>query len=124
MHLRSLTNQSLSCDITASIGEEVDGRVGNITNVSNTTQRLCLGVGRLGIRWEETVQALVILLASGCPMFLQSSEWGLTSVEPIGPGAIMFEVMPRGPYSMATVLDRASIPALATETCAWNGVPR
>lgn len=36
----------------------------------------------------------------------------------------MLDVIPRGPYSMATEFDRESIPALATDTWAWNGIPR
>jgi hypothetical protein len=40
----------------------------------------------------------------------------LTSVDSIGPGAMMLDVMPRGPYSIATEFDRESMPALATDT--------
>jgi hypothetical protein len=36
----------------------------------------------------------------------------------------MLEVTPRGPYSMATALDKESMPALATETWVWKGMPR
>lgn len=46
-----------------------------------------------------------------------------TSVPPIGPGEIMLELTPRGPYSIATLLDSESTPALATATCVWSGVP-
>jgi hypothetical protein len=36
----------------------------------------------------------------------------------------MLEVIPRGPYSMATELDSESMPAFATDTWAWKGMPR
>jgi hypothetical protein len=41
----------------------------------------------------------------------------------IGPGVITFEVIPRGPYSMAVVADRASTPAFATAAWAISGIP-
>jgi hypothetical protein len=34
----------------------------------------------------------------------------------LGPGVMMFEVIPRGPYSRATVADIASTPAFAAPT--------
>lgn len=45
-----------------------------------------------------------------------------TSVDAMGPGAMMFEVTPSGPNSMATLCDRASTPALATDTWVWKGI--
>lgn len=48
----------------------------------------------------------------------------LTSVWAMGPGEIIFDVTPRGPYSMATELERESMPALATETWVWKGMAR
>ena len=47
----------------------------------------------------------------------------MPSVPPMGPGAMMLDVMPRGPSSMAAAAERASMPALATLTWDWRGVP-
>jgi hypothetical protein len=51
-------------------------------------------------------------------------ELALTSVDAIGPGAMILEVNPRGPYSIATLFDKESMPALATDTWVWKGIPR
>jgi hypothetical protein len=47
----------------------------------------------------------------------------LTSVPIIGPGVMMLEVIPRGPYSIEVVADRASMPAFATATCDCKAMP-
>jgi hypothetical protein len=53
-----LTNECLTGDIAASFGEEVDCRISNITNMPEAAQRLGLGIGSLGVGWEQTFQAL------------------------------------------------------------------
>jgi hypothetical protein len=57
----SLTNEGLASDIAAAVREEIDGRIRNIANMSKAAQGLGLGVGSLGVGWEQTFQALEIL---------------------------------------------------------------
>lgn len=83
--------------------------------MADATQGLTLDVFCFGIRWKETFQALVEQSAQVFSAGMK--RWNrLTSVDSMGPGAIMLDVMPRGPYSIATELDRESTPALATDT--------
>ena len=65
------------------------------------------------------------IFLKAAPLFSASllPSRAIPSVPIIGPGVITFEFMPRGPYSMAVVADKASTPAFATATCACNGIP-
>lgn len=55
---RSLTDENLARNITTGIREEVDRRIGNITDRAETAERLGLGVSFFYIRGEESVETL------------------------------------------------------------------
>ena len=62
---------------------------------------------------------LVLLLPSvvvSSPPAIAFDSLAIPSVPAIAPGAMQFEMTPRGPCSMATAAERASTPALATVT--------
>lgn len=59
-----LTNEGLASDITSSVGEEVNSGISNVADVSEAAQGLGPGIGSLGVGWEQTVQALYILLVT------------------------------------------------------------
>ena len=58
----SLTNEGLAGNIASRVGEEINGGIGNIADMSEAAQGLGSGVGSLGVGWEQTFQALCILL--------------------------------------------------------------
>lgn len=59
-----LTNERLAGYIAPGIGEEIDGSIGNITNMANTAERLRLDVGSLCVGWKQTLQALRFFFVS------------------------------------------------------------
>lgn len=58
LYLEELTNEGLAGHIASGIGEEIDGSIGDIPNMTNTAERLRFQVGGLGVRWKQTLQAL------------------------------------------------------------------
>ena len=62
-----LTNEGLAGDIASSVGEEINGGIGNITDVSEAAQGLGPGIGSLGVGWEQAVQTLYLLSVRALP---------------------------------------------------------
>jgi hypothetical protein len=105
-----LTNKDLTAHVATGICEEIHGPICDVSNRTEAAEGLRFDDLGHFVGGEETVQALVMLVK------LSDMRKERTSVEAIGPGAMTFEVTPRGPNSSATVFDKASIPALATAT--------
>lgn len=53
-----LTNKGLAGDVATGIREQVHGGIGNVTNVTQATERLALDVGLQSIRRQESLKAL------------------------------------------------------------------
>ena len=116
-----LTNERLSGYIASAVGEEKYRGVRDITDGAKSAERLGFGIFFQRIRGKQAVQTLRNV-SEGLQRGRLSPGDKLTSVDAMGPGAMMFEVTPSGPNSMATLCDKASTPALATDTWVWKGM--